>query len=133
MPLAAALARKLSTHCGKGCAADCANVGAPNANVAVPARAVCSKFRRAKSIFVFLQPNHGEDTAAGCGDLLWSGQQTSEDAMNHSRRAVIAGAGAGLVTTLAANEASAQAAAKPEIQASEYWAQKGDVKLYLYR
>ena len=50
--------------------------------------------------------------------------------MNHSRRAVIAGAGAGLAT-LAANEASAQV--KPEIQASEYWTRKGDVKLYLYR
>jgi alpha-beta hydrolase superfamily lysophospholipase len=60
------------------------------------------------------------------------GPTTLEDAMNHSRRAVIAGAGAGLVTTLAANDANAQAA-KPDIQASEYWAQKGDVKLYLYR
>ena len=26
-----------------------------------------------------------------------------------------------------------RAGAKPEIQASEYWANKGDVKLYLYR
>jgi pimeloyl-ACP methyl ester carboxylesterase len=48
-----------------------------------------------------------------------------------ARRTVLAGAGAGLVSTLVANEASAQA--KPEIQASEYWARKGDVKLYLYR
>src|SRR5882724_5524568 len=108
MPFAVALARKLSTHAAKGCAADCAKADTPNADTAVPARAACSKFRRAKSILVFLQPNHGEDTAARGGDLLCSGQQTSEDAMNHSRRAVIAGAGAGLVTTLAVNEASAQ-------------------------
>ena len=48
-----------------------------------------------------------------------------------ARRTVIAGAGAGLVSGLV-SEASAQGA-KPEIQASEYWANKGDVKLYLYR
>jgi len=49
---------------------------------------------------------------------------------DHSRRAVIAGAGAGLVGLTV--QADAQGA-KPEFQASEYWAQKGDVKLYLYR
>ena len=48
-----------------------------------------------------------------------------------ARRAVIAGAGAGLVSGLI-SEASAQGA-KPEIQANEYFANKGDVKLYLYR
>jgi len=49
---------------------------------------------------------------------------------DHSRRAVIAGAGAGLAgLTVPANAQGA----KPEIQASEYWAQKGDVKLYIYR
>jgi alpha-beta hydrolase superfamily lysophospholipase len=47
-----------------------------------------------------------------------------------ARRAVIAGAGAGLVGL--ATRANAQTE-KPEIQASEYWTQKGDVKLYLYR
>jgi alpha-beta hydrolase superfamily lysophospholipase len=47
-----------------------------------------------------------------------------------ARRTVIAGAGAGLVSSLV-TEASAQG--KPEIQASEYWANKGSVKLYLYR
>ena len=44
---------------------------------------------------------------------------------------MIAGAGAGLVSSLV-TEASAQGA-KPDIQASEYFANKGDVKLYLYR
>ena len=44
-----------------------------------------------------------------------------------ARRAVIAGAGAGVVGLVAA----AHAEAKPEIQASEYWANKGSVKLYL--
>ncbi len=47
-----------------------------------------------------------------------------------ARRTVIAGAGAGLAAGLV-GEANAQA--KPEIQASEYWANKGSVKLYLYR
>jgi len=46
-----------------------------------------------------------------------------------ARRAVIAGAGAGVAGLVA----SAHAETKPEIQASEYWAQKGSVKLYLYR
>jgi alpha-beta hydrolase superfamily lysophospholipase len=46
-----------------------------------------------------------------------------------ARRTVIAGAGAGLVSGLV-SEATAQ---KPEIQASEYSANKGSVKLYLYR
>jgi alpha-beta hydrolase superfamily lysophospholipase len=46
-----------------------------------------------------------------------------------ARRSVIAGAGAGLVSL--ATEAGAQP--KPEIQATEYWAQKGDVKLNLWR
>jgi len=52
--------------------------------------------------------------------------------MDHpiARRAVIAGAGAGLVSGLV-SEANAQG--KPEVQASEYWANKGGVKLYLYR
>jgi alpha-beta hydrolase superfamily lysophospholipase len=44
---------------------------------------------------------------------------------------VIAGAGAGLVASLV-GEANAQGA-KPELQASEYSAHKGNVKLYLYR
>jgi pimeloyl-ACP methyl ester carboxylesterase len=46
-----------------------------------------------------------------------------------ARRSVIAGAGAGLVGLAA----SAHAEAKPDIQASEYWASKGSVKLNLYR
>ncbi len=51
-----------------------------------------------------------------------------------ARRTVIAGAGAGLVIQLAPGEAGAQTAqVKPEIVASEYWTNKGDVKLYLYR
>jgi alpha-beta hydrolase superfamily lysophospholipase len=56
-----------------------------------------------------------------------------EDAMfDHpvARRSVIAGAGVGIVSGLV-SEANAQG--KPEIQASEYWAQKGDVKLNLWR
>src|SRR5690348_16422166 len=47
-----------------------------------------------------------------------------------ARRTVIGGAGAGLLGL--AGEAKAQGA-KPDIQASEYWTQKGDVKLYVYR
>jgi alpha-beta hydrolase superfamily lysophospholipase len=43
---------------------------------------------------------------------------------------VIAGAGAGVASSLVG---TANAQAKPEIQASEYWAQKGDVKLNLWR
>jgi pimeloyl-ACP methyl ester carboxylesterase len=46
-----------------------------------------------------------------------------------ARRAVIAGAGAGVVGLVT----NAQAEAKLDIQASEYWANKGGVKLYLYR
>jgi alpha-beta hydrolase superfamily lysophospholipase len=48
-----------------------------------------------------------------------------------ARRSILAGAGAGLMSSLV-TEANAQGA-KSEIQASEYWTQKGDVKLYLYR
>jgi len=48
-----------------------------------------------------------------------------------ARRTVLAGAGAGLAASLV-TEASAQSA-KPEIQANEYWTQKGPTKLYLYR
>ncbi len=50
-----------------------------------------------------------------------------------ARRSVIAGAGAGLVASLAGTETQAQTAAKREIVASEYSAKKGDVPLYLYR
>jgi pimeloyl-ACP methyl ester carboxylesterase len=49
-----------------------------------------------------------------------------------ARRAFIGAAGAGLAASLV-TEADAQAPAKPEIQATEYWAQKGSTKLYLYR
>jgi len=48
-----------------------------------------------------------------------------------ARRTVIAGAGAGLVSGLVAEDASAQA--KPEIVRSEYSAKKGDISLYLFR
>jgi len=48
-----------------------------------------------------------------------------------ARRGVLAGAGAGLMSSLV-TEAHAQTA-KPEFQANEYWAQKGEVKLYIYR
>ena len=47
-----------------------------------------------------------------------------------ARRTVIAGAGAGLAAGLAAN---GRAETKPDIQASEYSANKGSVKLYLWR
>jgi len=46
-----------------------------------------------------------------------------------ARRTVLAGAAAGIASL--AGEASAQS--KPEVQASEYWAHKGSVKLSLYR
>src|ERR1051325_11348240 len=46
-----------------------------------------------------------------------------------ARRAVIAGAGAGVVGLVG----SAQAEGKPDIQASEYWASKEGIQLYLYR
>ena len=48
-----------------------------------------------------------------------------------ARRGVLAGAGVGLMSGLV-TEAQAQDS-KLEITASEYWAQKGDVKLYMYR
>jgi len=56
---------------------------------------------------------------------------TQEELMDRpiARRTVIAGAGAGLVSIAA----PAQGQTQPEVQASEYWANKGDVKLYLYR
>lgn len=47
-----------------------------------------------------------------------------------ARRSVIAGAGAGLMSGLVGE---ARAGTKPEIQANEYWANKGDVKLNLWR
>jgi hypothetical protein len=52
--------------------------------------------------------------------------------MDHpvARRTVIAGAGAGAVSALVTQ---AQAETRPDIQASEFWASKGNVKLYLYR
>jgi pimeloyl-ACP methyl ester carboxylesterase len=65
--------------------------------------------------------------------LLCCREHHQEDAMTDvplARRTVIAGAGAGLVGL--ATSANAQTE-KPEIQAREYWAQKGEVKLYLYR
>src|ERR1051325_7167184 len=46
-----------------------------------------------------------------------------------ARRAVIAGAGAGIVGLAA----SAEAQTKPDIQASEYWASKEGIQLSLYR
>jgi alpha-beta hydrolase superfamily lysophospholipase len=46
-----------------------------------------------------------------------------------ARRAVIAGAGAGVVGLVT----NAQAETNPDVQANEYWANKGSVKLYLYR
>src|SRR3954470_3468072 len=49
-----------------------------------------------------------------------------------ARRTFIGAAGAGLAAGLV-SEASAQAAAKPDIQATEHWTQKGSTKLYLYR
>jgi alpha-beta hydrolase superfamily lysophospholipase len=76
-------------------------------------------------------PNRGEDTAAAPSDLLfWPQSKQQEELMERfARRSVIAGAGVGLVSLAA----GARAETKPEIQASEYWAQKGDVKLYMYR
>src|SRR4051794_27264224 len=47
-----------------------------------------------------------------------------------ARRTVIAGAGAGAVGALVTH---ANAETKPEIQANDYWANKGSVKLSLYR
>src|SRR5205085_6128948 len=78
-----------------------------------------------------LAPNRGEDSAAALRDLLcWRPQ--SEEPMDHpiARRTVIAGAGAGAVTALVPH---ANAETKPDIQANEYWASKGSVKLSLYR
>src|SRR6185436_7284321 len=59
-------------------------------------------------------------------------QSLEEPMFDHpiARRSVIAGAGAGIAAGLV-GEAAAQG--KPEVQASEYWAHKGSVKLSLYR
>ena len=55
--------------------------------------------------------------------------------MSQSRRTVIQAAGAGLVAQLAAGEGHAQGAAQAqgEIWRGEYWANKGGVKLAMYR
>jgi alpha-beta hydrolase superfamily lysophospholipase len=55
--------------------------------------------------------------------------------MTQSRRTVIQAAGAGLLTQLAAGEAHAQGAAhaQGDVWRGEYWANKGDVKLAMYR
>ena len=50
-----------------------------------------------------------------------------------ARRTVLAGAGVGLVSSLVTTQAGAQAAAASEIQANEYWAEKGGVKLNIWR
>jgi alpha-beta hydrolase superfamily lysophospholipase len=66
------------------------------------------------------------------GFAIVGSNDTQEELMDRpiTRRTVIAGAGAGVVSGLVTN---AHAEAKPEIQASEFWANKGSVKLYLYR
>src|SRR4029078_6551320 len=76
--------------------------------------------------------NRGGDTAAASWHLLWSCQPngTEEPMSELARRPVIAGGGGGVGGPC--GEAKAEGA-KPDIQASEYWAQKGDVKLYVYR
>jgi alpha-beta hydrolase superfamily lysophospholipase len=58
-----------------------------------------------------------------------------EEEMNQSRRTVIQGIGVGAVAQLAAGEAQAQgeAMAQGDIWRGEYWANKGDVKLAMYR
>jgi alpha-beta hydrolase superfamily lysophospholipase len=57
------------------------------------------------------------------------GNNTEDFMTQIARRTVLAGAAAGIASL--AGEASAQG--KPEVQASEYWAHKGNVKLSLYR
>src|SRR3954469_25786466 len=55
---------------------------------------------------------------------------------NHiDRRSFVARLGAGAVAVVAAPSALAQTApaAKPTFWSQDYWAQKGDVKLYLFR
>src|SRR6185295_6827791 len=63
--------------------------------------------------------------------MLLPSRTSREELMDRpiARRTVMAGAGAGVVS-LAAN---AYAETKPDIQASEFSANKGSVKLYLYR
>jgi alpha-beta hydrolase superfamily lysophospholipase len=64
------------------------------------------------------------------GPICYRGANLKEEPMGEiARRAVIAGAGAGVVGLVT----SAHAEGKPEVQASEHWATKGSVKLYLYR
>ncbi|HEV2957547.1 MAG TPA: alpha/beta fold hydrolase [Xanthobacteraceae bacterium] len=55
--------------------------------------------------------------------------------MSQSRRTIIQSIGAGVVTQLAASEAHEQGEAKAEGEfwRGEYWANKGDVKLAMYR
>src|SRR4051812_44155979 len=76
-----------------------------------------------------LTPNRGGDTAAASPDLLSCGKSQEEPMGEIARRAVIAGAGAGVVGLVT----SAQAETKPDIQASEYWASKEGTRLSLYR
>jgi pimeloyl-ACP methyl ester carboxylesterase len=54
--------------------------------------------------------------------------------MTQSRRTIVQGIGVGLVAQLAAAEAQAQGEAKAaDMWSGEYWTNKGDVKLSLYR
>ena len=55
--------------------------------------------------------------------------------MSQSRRTVMQAVGAGVLTQIAAGEARAQGAAQAqaELWSGEYWANKGDVKLAMYR
>jgi pimeloyl-ACP methyl ester carboxylesterase len=52
---------------------------------------------------------------------------------NNSRRTFITQAGIGSLGAIAAPAAFAQSAAKAPLWSQEYWAQKGDVKLYMFR
>ena len=53
--------------------------------------------------------------------------------MTQSRRTIVQGIGVGLVAQIA-SEAQAQGEAKAaDMSSGEYWTNKGDVKLYLYR
>src|SRR5947209_11897615 len=133
MPFATARARKLSTHWANGCAADCAKAWWASASDAAALNVVFRRVRRARFMRSLYRRIVARILPPGppiCyGSLERNGAE--EPMTEIARRGVITGAGAGLMSGLL-SEANAQAA-KPDIQANEYWAQKGDVKLWVYR
>ena len=57
----------------------------------------------------------------------------AENESTTTRRSVMQAAGLGLGAMLAATSGAVAAATSTEVSAADYWANKGEVKLFLYR